>query len=287
MVQFKDITSSVIIYGLSEAEFSHVESPFSATGIQFVYCPHLMDFKTKVSGSTHIIALVVKWDSLCDEELVYFRSYRSQLMIIGRKEKNNQSLYGAYFCQEDECLITCLSAFKNKQMHPDLGKWMVKCASFLMPFHLTSGALIFSEKKKLLDPPDYRFYQMNLELEPFYGVMLMGVDFNKFRSEISIQLGLDAFLCEDFLLELLNQYTGVLTQPFMNDFRRPKVMIPQRFYGDVTRKLAQKVCLPFSTISDSEDLFQFSFCIIHTQRGEAFATPMLSSWDPVQSMGFL
>lgn len=300
MAVFDDLQSVILVYGLSSDEFevslqpqNNLQTSHQTFGIQYQYFNDVNQYKEAVHDANHLIALVVNQLDPESEFCEWLTKFQSQLMVIGAKQDEFPSLQGALFCDkqpnQDEFTQTFQPIYQQliqSHHHPDLGGWMSKCASFLMPFHVTSGTIAFQEGDFTLIE-NFEYFQMNMELEPFVGTVLMGVDMEIFQKEIGNQLGLDKTLSRDFLTELLNQFAGVLTRPFFNHFNNPHVKPPLCLTYEEAKQLCSQVHLPFSTIVDQLGFFNFHLAIIHRSGGKPFKASMDAAWDPIQTLEFL
>lgn len=298
MAVFDDLQSVILVYGLSSDELQLSAQPQDKpqdilSGIHYQYFEELDSFKEATQSTKHLVGLIVANLEPESEFCEWLVNYQSQLLVIGADSSQFSGLQGALFCTEAPSQGGFLARFQKLHQaliqshhHPDLGGWMSKCASFLMPFHVTSGTIAFDEDQFKLDE-NFEYFQMNMELEPYVGTVLMGVDMEIFQKEIGHQLGLDLTLSRDFLTELLNQFAGVLTRPFFNHFNNPHVKPPQCLSYEDAHQLCNQVHLPFSTIVDQLGFFNFHLAIIHRSGGRPFKASMDAAWDPIQTLEFL
>lgn len=280
------MNSELLIYGFTIDSIPWDFEALESKNIRIVYTSNFIDFQNKVNQSQHLVGLLVLWDSQCQEEEGFFKTYRNQCFFINCPNKS--SIPGASYFElssfSAEHLLSYLEGFK----HPHLAEWMTECASFLLPFHTPRGPIQFKEVKTPINEPDqHQPYRIELNLTPYRGVIYMTVNQEKFQEEISKILGIQEDLLDDFLRELLNQFAGVLTRPFYNYFQQPSVSVPECLTDTLATYLAKDPFWPFSQIEDNMGLFTFYVGVIHTQGGGPFKAAMDNAWDPIQSLEFL
>lgn len=282
------INSELLVYGYTSASIPWDFDAIESMNINIVFASNFIDFQNKVNQSQHLIALLILWDSQCQEEEGFFQSFRSQCFFINSMTPGN--ILGANYYEQESFSTHEIITYLESLKHPNLAEWMSECASFLLPFHTPQGPIQFKESQHApiaIESKELQSYRIELNLTPYQGVIYMVVNRERFQNEISKTLGIQEDLLDDFLRELLNQFAGVLTRPFYNYFQQPSVSVPESLSGSMIPSLAEGPFWPFSQVEDNMGLFSFYAGVIHTQGGGPFKASMDNAWDPIQSLEFL
>lgn len=289
MVNFKDIQSVILCYNLDDCVLSGLMNQSALSLCKIVSTDDLTEFKTKVAGATHIVGMVVKWNSHCQDEVNYFIEHQEILITLGFNPLAADDFkVKAPLTQSSSiaAISTTLNEFIHDQKHPDLGAWMEKCANFLMPFQVEGETLKFVQASEKVLGHDYIYYT-NLQLDPYIARIELQVDVERCSKILLETLRLDERLIHDFFKEMVNQYAGIITRPFLNNFMEPILEVPLEARSSEIKERFSDVCLPFSVVNDQFDIFQFKVAFINSKGGSAFRVPMDPAWDPIQTIEFL
>lgn len=289
MIDFKQVQSVVLCYGLDDYTESLIRSECEKQSLIPSFYTEIDVFKGAIDSSTHLFGLFVQEDEKLPELEVYLKQYRKILNFLLKSKgfPYDFEIRKVITSVVSEAELTdSLIELRQYQIHPDLGGWMEKCASFLMPFQIAGETIAFKETQGEIFNHEQVYYT-NLSLSPYVARIELHVDAERCSKTLFQSLGLEARLLNDFFKEMINQYSGIITRPFLNHFLEPELEVPHTTNLTDIKNEFSEIALPFSCVSDQFAMFQFKVAFLHVEGGCPFRAPMDPAWDPIQTLEFL